>query len=137
MIYAIYDDKGQIVKSIDCPPEHIERHVKAGQGYLQTAAHDGTHYVENGKLIAMPAKPSNKHVFDYDSKEWVEIKPQTTEDVLQKIREQRNMLLLQSDWTQLPDSPLSDSKKQEWRDYRQALRDFPESGSNEWPEPPM
>ena len=43
------------------------------------------------------------------------------------MRNKRDALLAQSDWTQMPDSPLSDSKKQEWATYRQALRDFPAS----------
>jgi hypothetical protein len=42
------------------------------------------------------------------------------------MRDERNSLLAQSDWTQMPDSPLTDSKKQEWATYRQALRDFPD-----------
>ena len=42
-----------------------------------------------------------------------------------EMRAWRNALLAQSDWTQMSDSPLSDSKKQEWATYRQALRDFP------------
>ena len=41
------------------------------------------------------------------------------------MRSKRDSLLLQSDWTQFADSPLSDSKKAEWATYRQALRDFP------------
>ena len=41
-----------------------------------------------------------------------------------KLREYRNNLLEQSDWTVIPDSPLSDSKKAEWKTYRQALRDI-------------
>ena len=41
------------------------------------------------------------------------------------MRDERNSLLAQSDWTQSADSPLSDSKKTEWATYRQALRDFP------------
>jgi hypothetical protein len=43
------------------------------------------------------------------------------------MRDARNILLVESDFTQLSDSPLSDSKKQEWATYRQALRDFPAS----------
>ena len=46
---------------------------------------------------------------------------------LQQIRNIRSGLLLQSDWTQGNDSPLTDSKKAEWRTYRQQLRDFPAS----------
>ena len=41
------------------------------------------------------------------------------------MRSKRDALLAQSDWTQMPDSPLTDAKKQEWADYRQNLRDFP------------
>lgn len=40
-------------------------------------------------------------------------------------RQQRTVLLNLSDWTQLPDSPLSEEKKQQWNVYRQALRDLP------------
>ena len=42
-----------------------------------------------------------------------------------EILQKRNNKLLASDWTQLSDSPLSDSKKAEWATYRQALRDIP------------
>ena len=40
------------------------------------------------------------------------------------MRLRRNILLQDTDWTQMPDSPLSDSKKTEWATYRQALRDM-------------
>lgn len=44
--------------------------------------------------------------------------------ILNEIRDLRNRLLLESDWTDLPNSPLSETKKQEWLDYRQELRDI-------------
>lgn len=40
------------------------------------------------------------------------------------VRRQRNYLLAVSDWTQLADSPLSAEEKQEWKVYRQSLRDL-------------
>jgi hypothetical protein len=40
------------------------------------------------------------------------------------IRSRRGYLLAHSDWTQTVDSPLSAEKKQQWADYRQALRDL-------------
>ena len=46
------------------------------------------------------------------------------------VRELRDNLLSQSDWTQLSDSPLTDSKKTEWATYRQTLRDIPSSQSS-------
>lgn len=44
-----------------------------------------------------------------------------------RMRQWRNILLSQSDWTQMADSPLSTQKKTEWATYRQQLRDFPAS----------
>ena len=41
-----------------------------------------------------------------------------------QVRTKRNGLLNQSDWTQLPDSPLSTAQKTAWAVYRQALRDI-------------
>ena len=41
------------------------------------------------------------------------------------LREMRNIRLVNSDWTQYPDSPLDSTKKAEWSTYRQALRDLP------------
>ena len=43
------------------------------------------------------------------------------------LRSERNALLSYSDWTQIPDAPLSAEKKQEWQTYRQALRNLPQT----------
>jgi hypothetical protein len=40
------------------------------------------------------------------------------------VRRMRNNELTATDWTQLPDSPLTAEKKAEWSVYRQALRDI-------------
>ena len=51
----------------------------------------------------------------------------TTTTILRKIRNKR---LTKSDWTQSLDSPLSDTKKNEWAIYRQSLRDLPDNYSD-------
>tara|TARA_R100000773_G_C4164827_1_gene81061 strand:- start:54 stop:272 length:219 start_codon:yes stop_codon:yes gene_type:complete len=43
---------------------------------------------------------------------------------LKHFRGLRNKKLAKCDWTQAPDSPLSDEKKKEWATYRQTLRDL-------------
>lgn len=52
-------------------------------------------------------------------------------------REKRDLLLQQSDWTQVPDSPVNTSL---WATYRQSLRDVPTQqgfpDSIVWPEKP-
>ena len=45
------------------------------------------------------------------------------------LREERNILLAQSDWTQVSDSPLDTEPTKLWRKYRQALRDLPLSAN--------
>ena len=43
----------------------------------------------------------------------------------------RNCLLLESDWTQVPDSALSSETQAAWRTYRTALRNLPDHEN--WP----
>ena len=69
----------------------------------------------------------------YESIEWTDT--QTTKPIKEELdvllleiikdemREERNKLLKDSDYTVLPDFPISD--RQAWLDYREQLRDFP------------
>tara|TARA_R110001606_G_scaffold8060_1_gene35391 strand:- start:7290 stop:7676 length:387 start_codon:yes stop_codon:yes gene_type:complete len=50
------------------------------------------------------------------------------------LRQNREHLLITSDWTQGADSPLSDAKKIEWQTYRQALRDLTTTSSATHPD---
>lgn len=58
------------------------------------------------------------------------------------LRQRRTGLLQASDWTQVPDAPLSDEAREAWRLYRQELRNLPTSQPDatletvEWPSPP-
>ena len=50
------------------------------------------------------------------------IETNAEEQLTAHMREQRNALLKESDWTQVADSPVD---KQAWAEYRQQLRDYP------------
>ena len=57
------------------------------------------------------------------------------------IRSQRNGMLRECDWTQLPGGPLTDEQKTAWDTYRDELRDYPAQSDRvstlpEWPTPP-
>jgi hypothetical protein len=58
--------------------------------------------------------------------------------LLERLRIQRDALLVSSDWTQVADAPVD---KQAWASYRQQLRDFPitwvPSETAEFPDPPL
>ena len=61
-------------------------------------------------------------VFDTAKEVW------TTKDaepgLWAQVRAKRNGLLSRSDWTQMPDSPLTAAQKTAWAVYRQRLRDI-------------
>jgi uncharacterized surface protein with fasciclin (FAS1) repeats len=57
-----------------------------------------------------------------------------------QLRTKRNAKLVDSDWTQYNDSPLTDEVKAEWAVHREALRDLPantdDPANPTWPTPP-
>ena len=48
-----------------------------------------------------------------------------TAEPLRLLREERNKLLAETDWTQLKDIDLDIIRERNWKNYRQALRDLP------------
>tara|TARA_R100001443_G_C3353124_1_gene177282 strand:- start:47 stop:430 length:384 start_codon:yes stop_codon:yes gene_type:complete len=66
--------------------------------------------------------------YDFENKKIVQVEedisslPGKTEIDLQNLRNERNRLLVESDWTQLPDVP--EATKNAWQTYRQELRDI-------------
>jgi hypothetical protein len=56
------------------------------------------------------------------------------------VRGQRDGQLRGSDWTQIGDATLGDHTAEEWRTYRQALKDIPQNYTRQstvvWPEDP-
>lgn len=92
-------------------------------------------WIANGAYHALPTQPTQHHVFDYTTKQWVD--PRTPETEWPLVREKRNRLLTASDWTQLPDVPLT--TKEAWATYRQQLRDItlqPDPFNIAWPVAP-
>ena len=55
---------------------------------------------------------------------WLEEAMQESYDVVaEEVRAQRDILLYETDWTQVSDNALSPEERQRWAEYRQALRD--------------
>ncbi|AMK16701.1 tail fiber assembly protein [Sphingobium sp. MI1205] len=66
--------------------------------------------------------------------------PPSPDQLMMWMRGERDQLLRDSDFTQLPDTPIDPALREEWRLYRQALRDLPEAITDpaaiNWPIPP-
>ena len=82
-------------------------------------------YAEGEKQAAEnAANPQNdaaKNLVGLTTAQAVQLRLDNYTDLL---RQTRNQLLLESDWTQGADSVLNSTKKAEWQTYRQSLRDI-------------
>lgn len=78
------------------------------------------------------------YVDTYDGNNFVRYEAQNP--TWSDIREMRDLYLSRTDWTQISDSPLDQSKIDEWAAYRYELRDIPQTYSNpqdvNWPTEP-
>ena len=126
--YTIYNDSGEIVK------------------FGQTSSNDLSNIqLEDGMQIVALQSPQDAHLYKVFNGEIVKKSESEISDTnrprdLAIFRGNRDELLKSSDWTQSPDSPLSDTKKQEWATYRQSLRDLPANTTDPanptWPTQP-
>tara|TARA_Y100000992_G_scaffold120041_1_gene78662 strand:+ start:727 stop:1101 length:375 start_codon:yes stop_codon:yes gene_type:complete len=57
------------------------------------------------------------------------MKELTDAEPMKLLREERNKLIAETDWTQLKDISLDSIREKNWKEYRQALRDLPNSST--------
>lgn len=122
MKFTIFNDiTGQIIQSGNCIDSDYDLQiVPEGCSKLPIYADVINQYIENGELKNIPPKPEYECYFDYGSKAWV----QDSDAQQLNVKNKRKYLLLQSDWTQIPNNPLTPEKQQQWAVYRQQLRDI-------------
>jgi len=135
MNYTIYSEStGQIFRNVQTID--IEIQLQVGETYIKGLIDDSNYYIENGNPVQIPTKPNQYAVFDFTTKQWVENSHLAIAEVSQK----RLTLLYASDWTQIPNNPLSTAQQEAWATYRQALRDIPNQLGYPfdviWPTPP-
>lgn len=123
MKYCVYLPSGQIVRSGECPEEMLLIQANnENETVIESDASWDTHYIENGLPVPIPAKPGDWYVFDYASKQWAF----DNSSAMIAAKEKRSQFLLASDWTQIPNNPLTAEQQQAWAAYRQQLRDVPQ-----------
>ena len=120
--YTIYNpDNGKILRIIKCRPYNLEINMSENEKYIEGRFNPLQYIIQDGKAVEQ----------DEDPKE-IKLRNLTL----------RGSLLKASDWTQLPDSPLSSDKKTEYQTYRRALRDitthsnWPNLEDSDWPTKP-
>lgn len=88
---------------------------------------------KNNEWVHVGSPPFPYYSFDSDTLQWYDSRTleEITTEFQRELRRIRQRLLLQSDWTQFPDSPLTEEQKVKWQVYRQSLRDMPQTYANE------
>lgn len=119
MDFTVYRYRtGEIVRSGTCSPADLKLQTCGDRSLavLPVASDDRLHMIVKRQVVEKP--------------------PVTPPDPMIAIRVERDRLLGETDWTQLPDAPVD---RAAWAAYRQALRDITETvdPSNPiWPAPP-
>ena len=102
-----------------------------------------THVATYGGFVAVdPGGSTSYWVVDEVAQTVTNDQAQADADALasswDRLRAKRNVLLASSDWTQSPDSPLTDEVIDDWAIYREELRDLPDTTDDPanptWPE---
>ena len=109
MEYTIYNADGSFLSTVVCSEESLAPMIPEGGYHV-----DGIQHILSTCVDGTLSVPTSEEIEAYSNGQ-----------NLLGFREDRNAKLAKSDWTQVPDSPLSDSKKTEWQTYRQLLRDMP------------
>jgi hypothetical protein len=107
-------------------------------------AHIATYAPDTGFVVPDPGGQTSYWVVDAEAQTVTNNQVQADADALanswERLRRERNALLVSNDWTQASDSPLNDGAKSEWAVHRQLLRDLPASTEDPddptWPDAP-
>ena len=141
--YAITHRVTGVIESIqlagggDHPPEGVipgsqqlkERHyipVEGWEGKNETLIYN-EYYRKDAAWVHRGPPPNTYYQWSTDTEAWVFDQTQ----FLKNVRTERDKRLFASDWTQVPDSPLEVSVREDWKAYRQLLRDIPATVESE------
>ena len=135
--YAYMPD-GEIVMVGECPDSAFHFQQFPGATISEGFAKIGQNYRnDDGQICDLPSSPGIGYKFDYSIKQWV----LDLNFLDNNARFTRSKLLNESDWTQIPNNPLTTEIQQEWALYRQQLRDITDQAGYPlniiWPTPPQ
>ena len=112
--FIIYNALGEILRTGRCPDKDLQLQAGSDESVMEGIADDSLHIIVDEMVVDKP----------------LESEGSKNAELLLALRIKRDFILTWCDWTQLSDSPLTDSDKIAWQAYRQELRDLPETYSD-------
>lgn len=117
-------------------PQPIPNRIKFPDGFTRT---DSSTFIQEELERAgytgpftIPTSDSKTETIEWTGTEFL-VRPYNTQELEEqwnKIRAQRDQLLKDSDWTQIEDYEFDLPNIEDWKSYRQALRDLPDTQTN-------
>lgn len=136
MEFFAHDEQGRIWQTGHCPSNMLNKQAVPGCTVrIGHATIDGHYWCSRAGLQAMPARPTQAHVFDYLRKAWVLDEARAWD----QVRAKRDQLMVATDWRALRANEQGVALAPEWLEYRQALRDVTMQSDPlriEWPQAP-
>lgn len=136
--FIVYDvNSYEIISVGECPPDVFQMQASnPGQDVIEGIASSDSAYVVNGQIVlytqqqkdAKNNRPNFSFVWSNKTFLWEDPRSeqQKYDSCVQAVNAQRIQLLYESDWTQIPNNPLTEQLQQDWANYRQQLRDIPQ-----------
>ena len=106
------------------PTEKLKEYGWYSYRFVEAQKNENQYYDGSDFVIEENEVVEYQKVRDKTQQEITQEITQENESKWLSIREERNQLLSESDWTQVLDSPFTELKKNEWKIYRQELRDI-------------
>jgi len=118
-------DTGEITRLAALHSDVVDANCLSGESWIEGFYDQSTQKIENGEVVSITDDVISQREID---QAWAD------------LRQTRNFLLFETDWTQTVDAPLTDAQKQSWQEYRTALRSLPSNTTDpknpNWPTKP-
>lgn len=127
--FLVIDEDGFVARFHLCPDDELAIFLSTPDRKIEVEAEEFAYY---------QSKKDGRFWVEEDGSLTFKADRDNLEIVMAQLRFHRDVLLAQSDWTQLPDVPLA--TKAVWASYRQALRDVtkqPDPFKIVWPALPQ
>lgn len=140
--FTVYErESGAWVKNLSMDKKSALLNIDRSKDVLIDGCYDETTHYKDGKILNSGEKPHYWAKWSNQKGGWVDSRSQDqinakVQILIDENRALRNKLLLECDWTVGVDSPLSKEKQEEWKVYRQKLRDMSYFVNPVFPEKP-
>jgi DNA helicase TIP49 (TBP-interacting protein) len=111
--YIIYNHSGDILRSGYCSDDDYNIQAGDGEYIIEGIANDDNQKIVNGQVVDI-----------------IKTDAELNQVAMIELRQCRDSMLSATDWTQIPDAPLTKTQKTAYKVYRQELRDLPNNYGN-------